>query len=114
MKSAIVIAIVCLSLTAAGQRNRESRLYAIPSSPILKKDMALLPKLKSVEPGGIFFPGMSGPNVKPGIYRLPGGMPCLVPDVSQIAAIPNFWQGWQVTQLEGRMPNPAVKPRIKK
>ena len=49
---------------------------------------------------------------KPGIYLLKDGMPCLVPDTKDIAAIPNVWKGQVGTfyqSNEPQIPNP-IKP----
>ena len=54
-------------------------------------------------------------NKKPGVYRLPkDGMPCIVPDTKDIAAIPNGWKGTLRVPYKGRkpiIPNPS-KPDI--
>jgi len=54
-------------------------------------------------------------NKKPGVYRLPkDGMPCIVPDTKDIAAIPNGWKGTLRVPYKGKkpvIPNPS-KPDI--
>jgi hypothetical protein len=56
---------------------------------------------------------------KPGVYRLKGGMPCIVPDTKDIVAIPNAWKGSVKTSYKGKppvIPNPAqpnILPDIK-
>lgn len=45
-----------------------------------------------------------GAQVQPGIYRLRDGMPCIVPDTKDIAAIPNAWPAPQ------KLPYPATIP----
>jgi len=48
-------------------------------------------------------------NPTPGVYRMPqDGMPCVVPDTKEIAAMPNAWKGKLGMPYQGRIPNPAV------
>jgi hypothetical protein len=48
---------------------------------------------------------------KPGVYHLKDGMPCIVPDTKNIAAIPNAWKGSIKTPYQSNepaMPNPSL------
>lgn len=49
---------------------------------------------------------------KPGVYRLPqDGMPCIVPDTKEVAAIPNGFKGKASIPFTGnppRIPNPST------
>lgn len=49
---------------------------------------------------------------KPGVYKLPqDGMPCIVPDTKDIAAIPNAFKGTSAIPYTGNpphIPNPAL------
>ena len=48
---------------------------------------------------------------KPGVYRLKGGMPCIVPDTKDIAAIPNAWKGAVKAPYKSNppvIPNPSL------
>ena len=53
----------------------------------------------------------SGKPLEPGVYRLPGGMPCLVPDTRNLSPMPNGWRGPVLvpfTHGANRIPNPAL------
>lgn len=73
--------------TAAAQTNKDSLLNLVKGKLFLK-------------------------GAKPGVYRLPkDGMPCVVPDTKDIAAIPNGWKGKTSVPYvsnEPRIPNLAL------
>ncbi len=49
-----------------------------------------------------------GKKIEPGIYYMPqDNMPCLVPDVRDLAAIPNGWPNVQLPFKSG-IPNPGL------
>lgn len=54
-------------------------------------------------------------NAKPGVHcLLQDGMPCLVPDTKDIAAIPNAWKGKIIIPFTGnfpRIPNPVQRQK---
>lgn len=56
----------------------------------------------------MFQVSLVGQKIKPGIYYMPQDrMPCLVPDVSEVAAIPNGWPNVQLP-FKSRIPNPGL------
>lgn len=54
--------------------------------------------------------------MQPGVYRLPGGMPCVVPDTRNLSPMPNGWRGPIVVPFSSganRIPNPASPGNVR-
>jgi hypothetical protein len=50
-------------------------------------------------------------HTQPGVYRLRDGMPCIVPDTKDIAAIPNAWPAPRQLPYPATIPNGDKGPQ---
>jgi hypothetical protein len=108
MKQLLLLAFCFCSISLFAQERKP--LSVRPSRPLV----VLPERLVTQDPDHII-PGRKTP--KPGIYRLPqDGMPCLVPETDNIAAIPNGWKnpvGGSYKAPEGSIPNPGIREQKK-
>ncbi|HEU4472176.1 MAG TPA: hypothetical protein VFR58_13885 [Flavisolibacter sp.] len=114
MKQLLMFVLTGFCLNASGQTVDPEVMEKLRDSYQKQKNSILGPY--RLAPGQNFSQGFVNvtPKLAPGVHFLPqDGMPCLVPDVSGIAAIPNAWsvttvQGKKAERPMGAIPNPSV------
>lgn len=107
MKPLLAFAICCFFFSSLHAQIPESKVISIlPGTSLQFKNGKYI--VKPLNDSSIVISGLSLPqNKKPGVYRLQqDGMPCIVPDTKDIAAMPNAFKG------EIKVPFVAKPPHI--
>lgn len=98
----------------AGAQDFKDELEKLKNRGLLKQgDVFELnnEQLKKSDSLGKYFHEWVLKTHKPGVYALPqDNMPCLVPDIKDIAAIPNAWPRPKVP-FKSAIPNPGLKEK---
>lgn len=103
MKPLLPLLFGCLFSSAAFAQTTQ------PFSHQFEPKVTVIPQNKSSlkpfhDSTGLLIPSLGMPAKKPSVYRLRGGMPCIVPDTKDVAAMPNAWRAVVRTPYKSNPP----------